>query len=97
MEIVTQIVDLLPEHWEEAEFEIKTEPRPDDEVSLQLSIASPEGYSDYVEPTDGLFNLAGRLIHLMQQYGHRLAKAMYEIEMTPEGDWDFKAKYQYYD
>ncbi|HLJ48942.1 MAG TPA: hypothetical protein VKU01_23160 [Bryobacteraceae bacterium] len=97
LEIVRQVVDLLPDRWRNAEFVIKSGARPDGKAALQLRITSPAGYSDYVEPSDILFNLARRLIYVMQQFGHRLAKATYKIEMTPSEDWDFKGKYEYYE
>jgi hypothetical protein len=95
LEIVNELVDLTPEHWNSATLEIQSARLPDGRDSLKMSIASPEGYRDLVEPTDALFHAARKLVLLMRRHGHQLRKATYITRLTPEEDWDFNAKYEY--
>ena len=97
LEIVGELIDILPEDWEAATLEIEYAPLPDDRESLKIGIRSPEGLRDLVEPSDALFDSARRLVKLMEQYGHHLSNAVYVAELTPEEQWDFKAKYKYRD
>jgi len=95
LRIVNELVDLTPEHWHSAVLEIQHALVSDGKESLRLSIKSPEGEREFLEPTETLFDAARELVALTNRYGHHLRRATYITEMTTDGDWDFTAKYEY--
>jgi len=96
LEIINALLDAIPADWNSALLEVQSAELPKGQASVKLSILSPENHRDYVEPGSELFAAARKLVLLMKQYGQQLKLATYKAELTPEEDWAFHSKFEYY-
>ena len=64
-------------------------------TSLNITVKSPEGHPDIVEPSAEIYTAVLDLYDLFKRHGHPWKKVTYMVTLQPEGGWRFEANFGY--
>ena len=92
--IAGELIALTPEWWNAVVLEVKHSVQAQN-TSLNITVKSPEGYSDAVEPSPEIYTLVLDLYDLFKRYDHPWQKATYTVTLQPDKEWRFEAGFEY--
>ena len=94
VEIVNSLIECTPEWWNSAELTVERNVS-GDSVKFRHHIASPEGYTELVEPTEELFFATRKLDLLFAEHGIKWLKTKYLVSLQEDDSWKFTAEFEY--
>jgi hypothetical protein len=93
--IVNGIVSSTPEHWKKIVLEASQLVESGNKEAITIILASPEGYMDLVRPKPMLVMALRHLSMLFAEHGKSWSKVTYRLVDAGQGDWSFKADFEY--
>jgi hypothetical protein len=92
--IVCELVEIIPDTWNDAILQIEYVKNGETE-SYSHTIKNPEGASISAFPSDALYLATRELSIVFRKYGYQWKKVIYTISLLPDGDWSYKANFEY--
>ncbi|MGD0569046.1 MAG: hypothetical protein ABSA78_11620 [Candidatus Sulfotelmatobacter sp.] len=93
--IVNGIVASTPEHWKKIVMEATRRVEPNGTEGITIILASPEGYTEMVSPKPMLIMALRHLSMLFAENGNPWSKVAYRLVDAGDGNWSFKADFEY--
>lgn len=93
--IVNALISATPDWWSSAVIEIERIEEPGGIETLRQVIISPEMHNDLVSSTPELHEAIIALADLFRGMGVVWSKAVYQIELLPDGNWKYSGRFEY--
>lgn len=59
------------------------------------TITNQDGHREFVIATEEIYSATFQLLQLFREYGRPWRKVIYTINQLANGDWNYKAKFEY--
>lgn len=92
--VVNALLSVLPDSWTSAQLKLEQTAYDGGVLGCKHSIINP-GAKEFVEPSDELYEATGNLSGLFARYGRPWKRAMLEVELAPDGKWDYTIDFDY--
>lgn len=92
--IVCELVEVIPDTWNSAILQIEYVKNGENE-SYSHRINNLEGHNISAFPSDALYLATRDLSIVFKKYGCQWRKVIYTISLLPDGDWSYKANFEY--
>lgn len=93
-EIANALIIATPEHWNSAEMLVERAQEGKHE-KMNISISSPEGHRNLIEPTEDIYINLYKLSDLFRENGKTWHRAIYTITVQTDGNWKYTVNFHY--
>lgn len=92
--IASELIAITPEWWSAIRLEVKCTVQ-ETSMSLRLTVGSPEGHHDTIEPPSELYDAVLDLYDLFKRHSHPWKRVVYVVTHQPGDEWRFEAEFSY--
>jgi len=94
LKLVKALIGATPESWNQIEMHaVRVEEG--EYQGLTVTISSPEGRQDLLEPADEVVDLLYQHLDVFREHGTLWREVFYSVFLKEDGDWGFKLKFEY--